>query len=146
MSRREPGLSGDERAFADRHRVAHLATADAAGAPHVVPICYALVGEHFYFVVDDKPKRTRTGLKRLRNLAANPHAALVVDDYDEDWTRLAYLLVQGPAALVDDPGEYAGALEALRNRYRQYRAMPLAHATHPMVRITAAHSHLWRAA
>ena len=139
-------LSGDERAFADRHRVAHLATADAAGAPHVIPVCYALVGEHFYFVIDEKPKRTRTGLKRLRNIAANPHVALVVDDYDEDWTRLAYLLVQGEAAGVDDRGEYGGALAALRHRYPQYRAMSLAFDTHPMVRITPVRSHLWRAA
>ena len=95
-------LSDDERAFADRHRVAHLATADAAGAPHVIPICYALVGDAFYFVVDEKPKRTRTGLKRLRNIAANPQVALVIDDYDEDWTRLAYLLVHGRAAVVDE--------------------------------------------
>ena len=138
-------LSADERAFADCHRVAHLATADAAGAPHVIPICFALIGEHFYFVIDEKPKRTRTGLKRLRNIAANPHVALVIDDYDEDWARLAYLLVQGPAAVVDDRDEYAGALEALRDRYPQYRTMPLAFATHPMVRITPVRSHLWRA-
>ena len=72
------------------------------------------LGEHFYFVIDEKPKRTRTGLKRLRNIAANPQVALVIDDYDEDWTRLAYLLVQGEAALVADREEYAGALAALR--------------------------------
>jgi PPOX class probable F420-dependent enzyme len=137
--------SADARAFADRHRVAHLATADAAGAPHVIPICYALVGAHFYFVIDDKPKRTRTGLKRLRNIAANPQVALVIDDYDEDWTRLAYLLVQGTAAVVDDRGEYAGVLAALRQRYAQYRSMPLAFERHPMVRITPVRTHLWRA-
>ena len=139
-------LSPDARAFADRHRVAHLATADDAGAPHVIPICYAMVGADFYFVVDDKPKRTRTGLKRLRNIAANPQVALVIDDYDEDWTRLAYLLVHGAAVVVADRDEYAVALAALRERYAQYRSMPLAFATHPMVRITPVRSHLWRAA
>ncbi len=138
-------LSADERAFAERHRVAHLATADVGGAPHVIPICYALVGELFYFVIDEKPKRTRTGLKRLRNIAANPQVALVIDDYDEDWTRLAYLLVQGRAAVVDDRAEYAGALATLRDRYAQYRVMPLAFETHPMVCITPARGHLWRA-
>ena len=138
-------LSATERAFADRHRVAHLATADAAGAPHVIPICYAMVGEAFYFVIDEKPKRTRTGLKRLRNIAANAQVALVIDDYGEDWTRLAYLLVQGQAAVVADRDEYAGALGALRERYAQYRSMPLAFDTHPMVRIAPARSHLWRA-
>ncbi len=139
-------LSTEARAFANRHRVAHLATADAAGTPHVVPICYTLVGEHFYFVIDEKPKRTRTDLKRLRNIAANPSVALVIDDYDEDWTRLAYLLVQGEAAVVDDRDEYTGALSALRDRYLLYHSMPLAFDTHPMVRITPARSHLWRAA
>src|SRR5579862_6965178 len=139
-------LTPDERAFAERHRIAHLATADATGAPHVIPICYALVGDDFYFIVDEKPKRTRTGLKRLRNIAANPQVAVVIDDYDEDWTRLAYILVHGQAAIVADRDEYAGALAALRARYPQYRAMPLAGATHPLVRITTARAHLWRAA
>ena len=139
-------LSADERAFAERHRVAHLATADATAAPHVIPICYAIVGDAFYFVVDEKPKRTRTGLKRLRNIAANPRVALVIDDYGEDWTRLAYLLVHGGAVVVDDRDEYAKTLEALRDRYPQYRAMVLAFDTHPMVRIAPMRSHLWRAA
>ena len=138
-------LSAAERAFAEQHRVAHLATADATGKPHVIPVCYAVTRDGVYFVVDDKPKRTRTGLKRLRNIAANPHVALVIDDYDDDWTRLAYLLVHGTAAVVDDRDEYASVLEALRNRYGQYRAMPLALDTHPMVRIRPVRSHLWRA-
>lgn len=138
-------LTDDERAFAERHRVAHFATADAAGAPHVIPICYALVGDTFYFVVDEKPKRTRTGLKRLRNIEDNPRVAVVIDDYDEDWTRLGYLLIQGTAERVGDRAEYDYALSALRARYAQYRSMALAFDTHPMIRITARHSHLWRA-
>ncbi|HVO28257.1 MAG TPA: TIGR03668 family PPOX class F420-dependent oxidoreductase [Candidatus Margulisiibacteriota bacterium] len=139
-------LSDEERSFSEDHRVAHLATADASGAPHVIPICYAVVGNAFYFIVDEKPKRTRTGLKRLRNIAANPRVALVIDDYDEDWRRLAYLLVRGRAAVVADQAEYTAVLGALRERYPQYRAMPLASATHPMVRIVPEHRHLWRAA
>lgn len=138
-------LSSEERAFAEQHRVAHLATADAAGAPHVIPICYALVGDAFYFVVDEKPKRTRTGLKRLRNIAANPQVALVIDAYDEDWTRLAYLLVRGQAALVGETTEYDAALAVLRERYPQYRAMRLSFETHPLVRIIPERRHLWRA-
>ena len=138
-------VSDDERAFAESHRVAHLATADAAGAPHVIPICYALIGDAFYFVVDEKPKRTRTGLKRLRNIAANPQVALVIDDYYEDWTRLAYLLVRGRAALVGETTEYDTALAVLRKRYPQYREMRLSFETHPLVRIVADQRHLWRA-
>ena len=150
MSRaREPcpaKLSAEERAFATRQRVGHLATADAGGVPHVVPICYALVGDNFYFVVDEKPKRSRHGLKRLRNIAANPQVALVIDQYDEDWSRLAFLLVQGQAAPVTDPSEYAMALEALRQRYPQNRGMALQCDLHPMVRIAPQRRHLWRAA
>src|SRR5882724_7077496 len=110
-------FTDDDRQFIEAHRIAHLATADATGAPHVIPICYALVGDVLYFVVDEKPKRSRTGLKRLRNIAANSQVALVIDDYDEDWTRLAFLLLQGRAAVVTDRDEYAGALGALRERY-----------------------------
>lgn len=139
-------LSDADRDFAHRHRVAHLATADLAGAPHVIPICYALVAGHFYFVIDEKPKRTRTGLKRLRNISANPQVALVIDDYDDDWTQLAYLLVQGCAARVEAADEYTTVLDVLHRRYPPYRAMPLAIATHPMIRITPQRCHMWRAA
>jgi coenzyme F420-0:L-glutamate ligase/coenzyme F420-1:gamma-L-glutamate ligase len=139
-------LSEEARAFASRHRVGHLATADAAGRPHVVPICYVVVGDDFYFVVDEKPKRSRRGLKRLRNIAANAQVALVIDQYDEDWGRLAFLLVQGRAGLVTDPGEYAAVLEKLRRRYPQYRDMALEFEQHPMVWIAPQRHHLWRAA
>ena len=94
-------LSDEVRAFLDRHRVAHLATADAGGAPHVVPLCYARLDDRLYFVADDKPKRNGPrALRRLANIAANPRVALVVDDYDDDWSRLAYLLLHLDAAPV----------------------------------------------
>ena len=147
MSRADPApLSGAACAFLDAHAVGHLATADASGTPHVVPLCYARIGDRLYFVADDKPKRRGPrALKRLANIAANPRVALVVDDYDADWTRLAYLLLHLDAAVVDDEAEYASALDALRARYPQYRSMPLARATHPMVRMTPRRWHLWRA-
>lgn len=134
------------RAFLSRHRVARLATADAAGAPHVVPFCYALSGPHVYFVVDDKPKRRRgRALKRMRNLAENPSIAFVVDDWSEDWSALAFLLVRGRAAVVDDARERRRALRALRARYPQYRTMALDGSDHPVVRIAPTAAHLWRA-
>jgi len=139
-------LSAEARAFLDAHAVGHLATADRTGTPHVVPLCYARLGDLLYFVADDKPKRRGPrALKRLSNLADNPRAALVVDDYDADWTRLAYLLVHLDAAPVDDPTEYAAALDALRRRYPPYRSMPLELDTHPMIRLTPRRWHLWRA-
>jgi PPOX class probable F420-dependent enzyme len=140
-------LSEEARAFLDAHRVAHLATADAAGAPHVVPLCYARLGDRVYFVADEKPKKHGARkLKRLANIAANPRAALVVDDYDDDWTRLAFLLVHLEAAVVADDAEYDEALAALRERYAPYRRMPLTRQRNPIVRLTARRWHLWRSA
>jgi PPOX class probable F420-dependent enzyme len=139
-------LSDAARAFLDAHAVGHLATAGADGAPHVVPLCYARLGDRIYFVADDKPKRRGPrALKRLANLSVNPRAALVVDDYDADWSRLGYLLLHLDAAVVDDEDEYAAALEVLRQRYPQYRAMALQRATNPMVRLMPRRWHLWRA-
>jgi PPOX class probable F420-dependent enzyme len=140
-------LSAEACAFLDAHEVGHLATADQAGTPHVIPVCYARVDQRLYFVADDKPKRRGPrALKRLANIAANPRAALVVDDYHADWTRLAYLLVHLDAAPVADAREYTVALDALRRRYPPYRNMALAPATHPMVRLTPRRWHLWRSA
>jgi len=116
-------------------RVARLATASAQARPHLVPFCFAVVGDAVYSLVDDKPKRTRTGLRRLRNLAANPRAALLADHYEEDWSALWFVLVEGPAGLVEDAGEYARALEALRAKYPQYASLEPAMQTHPMIRL-----------
>ena len=135
------------RAFLARHRVAHFATADATGVPHVVPLCYARTGDRLYFVVDAKPKQPGgLALKRMRNLAENAAVALIVDDYAEDWTRLAFLLVHGRAAVVTDKRERERALVALRTRYPQYRSMALRGPEHPVVRITPKRAHLWYAA
>jgi PPOX class probable F420-dependent enzyme len=137
----------DARRFLEAHRVGHLATAGADGAPHVIPVCYALDDGALWFVADAKRKRGPAArLRRLVNLRENPRAAVVVDDWDEDWTRLAWVLVRGPARVVRDPREHARALAALRARYAQYRAMALDDpAVHPVVRIEAATVTSWRA-
>ena len=139
-------LSDDARAFIQAHRVGHLATADARATPHVIPVCYALVDDRLYFVADDKPKHGGPrALKRLANIAENPRVALVIDDYDEDWTRLAYLLLHLDASIVDSEAEYARVLAVLRDRYPPYRHMPLAFETHPMVGMLPRRWHLWQA-
>ena len=138
-------LSDAARKFLEEARLAHLATADAAARPHVIPLCYALDGEAIVFVVDEKPKAGGKTLKRLRNLAENSRIALVVDRWDEDWSRLEYVLIVGEAAIVDDPGGYARALERLRARYPQYRKMTLTQERNPVVRITVRSAHHWRA-
>lgn len=133
------------REFLRLGRVAHLATADAAGVPHNVPLCFWYdEAAHFYFVVDEKPKRaTGTGLKRMRNLAENPRAALIVDHYEEAWSGLAYVLIHGNTHIVEDPNEYMLALRNLRDKYPQYRAMALGFERNPMVRIDALRVHVW---
>jgi PPOX class probable F420-dependent enzyme len=98
-------------------RVGHLGT--AAPRPHVVPVCYALVGETAYTAVDHKPKRS-TRLQRIANVEATGRACLLVDEYVEDWTRLWWVRIDGPARVVDDAGEAARAVDALAAKYPQY--------------------------
>lgn len=137
-------ISESVRRFINAHVVARLATADRDGQPHVIPFCYAFDGEHIYFVVDQKPKRqTGKPIKRIRNMLENPHAAIVIDDYADDWTQLAYVLITGTTALVDDETEYDRLLVLLRERYPQYREMELTFATNAMVRITPTKVHAW---
>ena len=138
----------EARRFLEAHRVGHLATAGPDGAPHVVPVCYALDEAALYFVADEKPKRRPAReLLRLRNVRENPRAAIVVDDWDEDWTRLAWVLVRGPARIVTDPAAHATAVGLLRARYPQYGAMALDDpALNPVVRIEAERVVTWRAA
>ena len=119
-------LSAAERRFVESMRVARLATADARGVPHVLPVCYALLGDSLYVTIDEKPKRPAVrAMKRLRNIGENPNVAVVVDRYDEDWSRLAWVMLRGRAEILEDGGEHGRAQAALRERYAQYRAMRL---------------------
>jgi PPOX class probable F420-dependent enzyme len=115
-----------QRRFLNAGRVAHLATADARGAPHVVPVCYALGGETIYITIDEKPKRRDRPLKRLRNIIENPAAAVTVDRWDEDWSRLAWVMLRGDAEILDGGPEHDAAQDVLREKYQQYRTMQLA--------------------
>jgi len=102
-------------------RVARLATADADGHPHVVPITFALDGDRLYFAVDAKPKRT-ANLKRLRNIAANPTVSVLFDHYEEDWGRLWWVRLDGAARILDGHDEAERAIDLLVSRYEQYRS------------------------
>ena len=107
-------------------RVAHLATADKHGQPLVIPICFVFDSKCFYSPIDEKPKRAAPRkLKRLRNIEANPNVSLVIDRYDEDWQKLAYVLVSGMAQIVFRGKRHKKAVLLLRKKYRQYRAMPI---------------------
>ena len=104
-------------------RVGHLATVRRDGRPHVVPICFVLLGEHVYSAVDDKPKRHRR-LQRLSNIAATGTASLLVDEYEDDWSRLWWIRLDGRARLVDNPAEAEQAIRSLSGKYPQYRDQP----------------------
>lgn len=117
-------ISSEHADFIARHRVGRLATADAAGAPYVVPVCYAFDGERIYTALDGKPKSVAAGrLKRVRNIRANPNVALLIDDYSEDWSALAYVMVRGVAAIVQNEAERQRAEDLLRRKYPQYERL-----------------------
>jgi PPOX class probable F420-dependent enzyme len=135
-------LTQEQRRFLAAQRVAHLATADAAGRPHVVPICYALSGNTVYFTVDEKPKKKPGArLKRLSNLRENPMAALVVDRYDEDWSRLGWVMLQGSAEILESGDEHDLAQANLRARYPQLATMRLEGL--PVVAVRIDHAASW---
>lgn len=128
----------------DAQRVGYLATVDERGRPHVVPVCYAYVEGVLYSPVDEKPKRTDPlRLRRVRNLLLHSEVCLLVDRYDEDWSRLAWVQIHGVASLVSDPLERARAIERLRARYPQYRAMAL--EGRPLIRIEPRRVVCWSA-
>lgn len=106
-------------------RVARLATVDADGRPHLVPVCFAYDGRAFYTALDLKPKRTAPArLARLRHIQARPHVALLIDDYQEDWKRLWYILVRGTAVVVpvSDRAKRTAARRLLKGKYAPYAA------------------------
>ena len=100
-------------------RVGRLATVDADGWPHAVPVCFVLLGEAAYSSVDHKPKRHRR-LRRLSNIAADGRACLLIDSYGEDWSALWWVRLDGRARIVDDPAEAVAATDALVAKYPQY--------------------------
>lgn len=121
----------------DDARVARLATVDPQGRPHVVPICFVLDGDTLYTAVDEKPKRTRA-LQRLRNIEANPNVEVLVDRYEDDWSRLWWVRLRGTARIVDDPR----AVELLAAKYPQYRDRP---PSGPVIAVTIEERVEWKA-
>jgi PPOX class probable F420-dependent enzyme len=114
-------------AFVNAQRVGRLATADARGNPHVVPVCFVLTDSVLYITIDEKPKQASTRpLKRVRNMLENPSVAFVADRYAEDWTQLGWVMLRGRAEILDGGAEHDRAQDLLRERYPQYRSMQLA--------------------
>lgn len=105
-------------------RVAYLATASPDGEPHLVPVTFAVRADVLVFAVDHKPK-TSTALRRLRNIAANPQVSVLVEEYDEDWSRLWWARADGTAAILPAGSQDAvRAVDWLSAKYEQYRERP----------------------
>ena len=118
-------LSDEQSRFLASRRVGHLATADTRAAPHLVPVCFVVSEGALYITIDRKPKGDVRTLKRLRNIIDNPVAAFVADRWDEDWTRLGWVMLRGPAEILADGAEHDRAQAMLRSRYPQYQGMTL---------------------
>jgi PPOX class probable F420-dependent enzyme len=125
-------------------RVGRLATADAAGRPLVVPVCYVYDGGRCYSAVDAKPKQTRN-LRRLRNIADNPQVALVVDVWDEDWSRLCWVIVEGRAEVLGGGADFTRAIDLLGAKYPQYQTLPLDRTSGAVIALTPDRVLSWRA-
>ena len=138
-----PPLTESQAQFLADARVARLATADADGRPHVIPVCFAYDGEAIYIVLDQKPKTVELiRLRRVRNILANPQASLVVDHWDEDWQALRYVLASCRAELLEGKEDEAErAVELLREKYRQYRDMEL--DGNPVIKLTPQRFTAW---
>ena len=122
-------------------RVARLGTISSSGAPHLVPVCFALVEGRIAIAIDEKPKRS-VELARLANIRRDSRVTLLVDRYEDDWTQLAWVRVYGKADIIARGAQWAGALSVLRDRYPQYEAMTL--ETRPLIRIEPVSVTGWR--
>jgi PPOX class probable F420-dependent enzyme len=123
-------------------RIAHLATADKTGQPHVIPVCFAFNGKKFFSPIDEKPKRAApTKLRRVRNIEVNPRVAIVIDHYDEDWRKLGYVLVFGTARILFGGKAHRDAVRLLRRKYPQYRNMAI--ESRPMIVIAPKSIVIW---
>ncbi len=131
--------------FISEGRVGRLGTADASGQPFVVPICYAFDGESLFSAIDAKPK-TRGGarLKRIRNIRENAKVSVVIDHYNEDWTQLRYVIIQGEARLLTDGTEFSRGADLLLAKYPQYRAMGLDREAGLMIKVEPAKVTQWQ--
>jgi PPOX class probable F420-dependent enzyme len=130
--------------FIERQRVARLATVDARGRPGIVPIVFAMDGTQLYTPIDAKPKRVSPDrLRRVRDIRANPNVAVLFDEYDEDWRRLAWVQLRGVARLVEPGTEQQAGSSLIEAKYPQYKTLSL--ADRPMIVIEIKRLISWRA-
>ncbi len=127
------------------YRHGHLATADASGAPHLVPICFVYDQPVVYSAIDHKPKRaTGYRMKRVRNMLENPQVAFLVDHYEEDWPQLSYVMMRGTASILEAGAERQHALELLEAKYIQYQERDLAQSSGLVIKIVPTTVNQWQ--
>jgi PPOX class probable F420-dependent enzyme len=119
-------ITPDIEGFIQRVRVARLATIDSEFKPHLVPVVFVFDGNHFFIPVDEKRKKTKPEkLRRIKNIQVNPNVALLIDEYSEDWSRLAFVMIQGTASVVKSRPQadiqLKQALKELTTKYTQYQ-------------------------
>ncbi len=122
--------------------VARMASVDAAGLPHIVPVTFAVAGDQIFSAVDHKPKSTRN-LRRLRNIQVNPQVAVLADHYADDWARLWWVRADGRAEIVETDDAMAGPMALLADKYPQYPQRPPAG---PVIVVTVERWTGWAAA
>lgn len=145
MKARSTVLTAEQTTFLIRQRVARLATADARGTPHAIPVCFAYTPDTIYIALDEKPKNVPPErLKRVRNILENPNVTLVADRYAEDWRLLAFVMVRGRARLAEpDTDGHAAAVRLLRGKYHQYEMMRI--EDNPIITIEVENAASWGA-
>jgi PPOX class probable F420-dependent enzyme len=135
-------LTEIERGFLAPARTATLGTIASDGRPRLVPICFVLAGDALYTPIDEKPKTPDPlTLARIRDIERRAEVTVLVDRWDEDWGRLAWLRCEGRARLTDDAAERASAIDALRTKYLQYAAHDL--EARPLIRIAIERVRTW---
>ena len=139
-------LDAEARRLLVEARVAHLATSDQYARPHAVPIVFVVREDRLYFPLDRKPKREDDWhmLRRVRNIETNGRVAIVVDHFDEDWTKLAWVLLEGTATILESGEERDSAAAQLADKYAQYRGDKLAGC--PVVRVIIERAVRWSGA
>ena len=137
-------IEGWENDFIATNRIARLGTVDPEGRPHVVPIVYAFGRGRLYTPIDDKAKRVPIDkLRRVRNISTNPNVAIIIDHYEEDWSRLVWIQIRGTAGIVRRGFEHKTGIELLNTKYSQYSLMPL--ESRPIVVVEPRRIRSWRA-
>ncbi len=137
-------LTGEARTFVEEARRATLATIAGDGRPRLVPVCFVLASDEAYIPIDEKPKDSADplDLARIRDILQRPRIALLVDRWDEDWSQLGWVRLEGTAGIVDPTAtDHATAVVTLRAKYPQYATHDL--DERPLIRIAVARVVWW---